>query len=135
MPPYASSEQLYGAMQLLFDQLSAQKPGPMDSLAASRLTIRFRLLQPEAEITINGRAQPARMLYGKNHLRPDLQVEMQADLLHRILIREASIRESFAGGKLKVLGPIWKTQVLVDILEAGRTLYPAIVRENGLPLS
>jgi hypothetical protein len=132
MPFYTNSDYLYRAMQNLFERLAEKRPGPMDALSASRLTIRFKLKEPSAEILVNGRMQPARLMYGSSSLRPDLDVELSADLLHQILLDEASIKKSIAARQLKVTGPVWKTTLLADILQEGKSIYPAILRENGL---
>ena len=132
MPFYASSEQFYNAMQLLFERLRSSEANPVDKLAASHLSIRMRFSNPSAEIAVNGRQKPVTITYGPSQDRPDLDVEMSIDTFHKILTHEVSLKSAFANRQMKVLGPIWKTAPLADILTAGREIYPQILREQGL---
>ncbi|RPI34198.1 MAG: hypothetical protein EHM70_03655 [Chloroflexota bacterium] len=129
---YESSSQLYTAMEILFQRLSEQTPSPMDALKTSRLVIRLRLREPEAVITVNGRQNPVKIICGPCSLRPDLDVEMSADTLHQILVEQLSLKQSLADRQLKVLGPVWKTHHLAEILHEGRAIYPKILSDQGL---
>ena len=132
MTPYTSEEQLYQSMRLLFEHMRRQMPNPIDQLAASRLLIRLRITQPAAEIFVNGRQSPVSIHYGSSKLRPDLDAEMSAETLHQILSDTLSLKRALADRRVKVMGPIWKTASLVEILHQGRALYPAVLRQQGL---
>jgi hypothetical protein len=128
---FSTSQQLYSTLQILFERMNNHVPNPLEALYASRLIIRFKLTDPSAEITVNGRIQPVKVYYGKSAALPDLGVELSADTLHQILMDELSLRVSLAQRQMKVTGPIWKTSLLADILHEGRKLYPHIIQENG----
>ncbi len=128
-PFYPSSDQLYQAMQVLFERIRLSATNPVDNLQASKLVIRIRLDNPQAEITVNGRMQPVRVLYGESTLRPDLDVSMAADTLHLILKHEISLKQAIANRQMKVIGPIWRTKPLADILNEGRLLYPQVLKD------
>ena len=131
---YADSQQLYACARALFDQIQEQHPEAAKAILASRLVIRLRTTDPEVEIAINGRKNPVQIAYGSSHLRPTLDIELAADTLHRVLLGEQSLKKAFAGGLLKVRGPVWKTSDLADLLEQGRQIYPQVLKEQDLVL-
>lgn len=132
IPVYQTSEQLYQALQILFTRIARDESGAAGALQASRLAIRFNLTSPAAQVLIDGRVGPVKVRYGPEPARPDLDVDLTADALHRILLRELPLRKALGGGLMKVRGPIWKTVALEKILHAGQDLYPQVAREIGL---
>jgi hypothetical protein len=130
MPVYQSSEQLYQALQLLFNRIAEGES--VGVLHSSRLAIRFTLTSPAAQVAIDGRESPVKVHYGTNRVRPDLDVALTADALHRILLRELPLRKALGSGLMKVRGPVWKTVALEKILHAGQDLYPQVAGEIGL---
>ena len=134
MAIYADSQQLYACARALFDQIQEQHPEAAKAILASHLVIRLRTTDPTVEITINGRKNPVEITYGPTRLRPTLDIELAADTLHQVLLGERSLKKAFAGGLLKVRGPVWKTSELADLLDQGRQIYPQVLKEQGLAL-
>jgi hypothetical protein len=132
MPFYADSDQLYTSLKALFTHIGNEAPEGVAALQTQKLVIRLRCTAPAVQVTVNGRIRPPQVAYGPSTLRPDLDAELAADTLHRILLQEVSIRKAIGDGLIKVRGPIWKTQALVDLLRAGRAFYPQVLREQGL---
>ncbi len=133
MPFYDSSEQLYQVLKLLFSRISAQNPEATQAVNRARLIIRFKISSPQAELLINGKRNPAEIIYGPSNTRPDIVVDITADGLHNILLGELRLRKALGSGQMKVKGPVWKSFVLEDIFHQGQTIYPEILREKGLP--
>ncbi len=129
---YSDADQLYACIQGLFDRLQAQDPGATDAVLASRLVIRLRCTEPNAEITINGRQRPVQTAFGPSRLRPTLGIELATDTLHRIMLGEQSMKKALANGLLKVHGPVWKAMALADLFRRGQALYPQVLYEQGL---
>jgi hypothetical protein len=129
---YADTGQFYAAMQALFDRIQDGDPGAADAILASRLIICLRLVEPAAEIWINGRQRPIQITFDSSHLRPTLDIELAADTLHRIMLGEQSMTKALAAGLLKVRGPVWKATALADLFRQGQALYPQVLREQGL---
>lgn len=125
MKPYTDSAQLQRALQTLFTRIAADSAA-VRSLTESRLILRFMISDPTAEVLINGRTDPPQVRYAGSGLRPDLDIHLSADSLHRILLRELRLRDAVTSGKLKVRGPMWKSFVLEDILHAAQDLYPEV---------
>ena len=132
MPFYTDADQVYTVMQALFECMHGMEPDPVEALVSSRMVIRINLTDPDAHITIYGRQRPVRIGYGPSNGRADMEIGMEADTLHLILLDEYSIRRGFSNGELKVRGPIWKALSFADIFQKGRTFYPQILRDHGL---
>lgn len=129
MTYYESTDQLIRHLQSLFDRLRIDEPEATRAVTSSRLIIRLNLRSPQAEILINGRHNPAQVSYQAGALRPDLDISLPADTLHRILMSELSLKKALASGQMVVRGPIFKTFALEDIFRKGQALYPQIRRE------
>lgn len=131
MPIYSTSGQLYSVLYQLFNKLQ-EDPNAVRSVIASRMIIRLSLIDPTAEVTINGRQAPVKVQLSSSTERPDLDVALPADKFHHILMGELSLRKVLASGQMNVKGPLWKTFALQEILQQGRALYPSIfAREFG----
>ncbi len=131
MPPFASTDQLYASLKLLFSRIVEQDPQATQAVVSARMAICLRCSQPRAEIFINGRTRPVQISYGAVSLRPDLDIELTAETLHRILLGELRLRNAIANGLMKVKGPVWKTTALESILHRGQALYPDVLRDQG----
>ncbi len=132
MPVYSQSDQLYDNLRLLFERIQKVHPGATRSVAASRLVIRLACSAPKAEILINGRADPVQITYGTGRLRPDLDIQLNADVLHNILLGELTLKKAVGSGAVKLKGPVWKSFVLEDVLRHGQAIYPGLLRERGM---
>jgi hypothetical protein len=132
MPVYKNSAELYQCLNLLFNKMHDLGPGATQTLLASRLVIRLAISTPPAQVLIDGRVSPAQVRYGPPAQRSELDVELTAETLHRILLKELSLRKALGSGAMKVRGPIWRTAALEEILHHGQDLYPQVLREAGL---
>jgi hypothetical protein len=132
MTYFSNSEQIYNIMQSLFERMSVLTPDPVDALVSSHMVVRIKLTEPDAQITINGRKRPVNVEYGSSNGRADLEIGMQAETLHLILLDKYSIKQGFSNGELKVRGPIWKALSFADIFQKGRIFYPQVLEEYDL---
>jgi hypothetical protein len=133
MAVHTGAAQLYDNVEPLFTLIAAKNPGAADSVLASRLVIRLRCTEPDAEITVNGRRRPLETIYGPAHLRPTLDIELAADTLQAIMLGELGLKKALAGGLLKAQGPIWKAKALADLFHQGQELYLQIPEGQGRP--
>lgn len=131
MPVYQNSDELYSQLNRLFTQLQRDDPQLGTAVQRSRLAIRIRCTSPSALVLINGRSNPFQIQYGADGQRPDLDIEMPADILHDILMGSQSIKRAIASGSLRVRGPVWKTTALEDIFRRGQSLYPKIYQPGS----
>jgi hypothetical protein len=133
MAVYVDAEQVYAYVEALFALIAEKEPGAADAVLASRLVIRLRCSEPDAEITINGRQRPLETTYGPTRLRPTMDIELAADTLHAIMLGELGLRKALAGGLLEVRGPIWKAKALADLFYQAQDLYRQVLQEQGWP--
>jgi hypothetical protein len=132
MAVFSSSEQAYAVMKTLLERIKEKDPKAAQKLVNSRLILRLRLRQPEAEITINARHNPLEFEYGKTTLRPDLELDVSADALHYVLTGQLRFSKVLGSGQLKLHGPVWKAFVLEDLLIHLQALYPLVLHEYGI---
>lgn len=123
---YQTSEELIANLKILFGQIQAGDGSATKALSDARLIIRIRTHAPRTEITINGRKSPVSVTYHEPGLRPDLDIDLPADVLHAILMGEQSLKLAFTRGEMKVKGPFWKAFSLDAIFKFGQTLYPQV---------
>ncbi len=131
MPFYDSADQLYHCLRTLFGRLGQENPGAGEAVLALRLISRLRISEPAAEITTNGRRRPLLTVYGPSTLRPDLEIEVVGDTLHRILLGELPLKKAVGNGLVKVRGPAWKTLALAELFRQSQAIYPEVLRELG----
>jgi hypothetical protein len=129
MPTYADADHLYAVLKALITHIENEAPQGVAALAAQRLVVRLHMTAPDAEVTVNGRMRPPQATFGATSLRPDLDAELAADTLHRILMHELPIKKAVGDKLIKLRGPIWKVQALVDLLRAGRAFYPQVLED------
>ena len=132
MPVYASSDQLYSVLQTLFSSISERNPAAARTVSNSKLILRMRTSAPVTEVCFNGRQNPLQVHYGASPLRPDIELELPADLLHGILLNQITMRKAYSTGKIKLRGPLWRAFVLEEIFHAGQAIYPQIVRDQNI---
>jgi hypothetical protein len=132
MTIYQTTDQLYACAQQLFERIQRDDPEAARPLQASRMAIRLKVREPNGEILINGRSRPLTTHFGSNTTRPDLDIELSGDTLHQILLGQLAIAKALGSKQLKAKGPVWKAAVLADLFRQGQTIYPDILREQGL---
>jgi len=129
---YANTEQFYATTSVFFDRVGKEYPQAADAILKQRLTVRLSTVEPVGVFGLDGRHAPLKSYIGHAPFRPDLDIELPADLLHAILLGQASIRGGLAGGKLKARGAILKALALSSLFQQGQKVYPQVLREQGL---
>jgi len=135
MPFYSDTEQLYSATRALFARIGQSDSHAADGILKARLVIRLRTRDPEGEIVLDGRRPPLISSFGPSTLRPELEIQIAADTLHRILLGALPLGKALSAGLLKVKGPILKTLPLADLFHQGQRYYPEVLKELGLTKS
>jgi hypothetical protein len=133
MSVYTDSEQFHSYLKALFALIAEKNPGAADAVLASRLVIRLRCTEPDAEITLNGRQRPLETTFGPTHLRPTLDIGLTSDTLHAIMLGDLGLKKAVAAGLLEVRGPVWKAKALADLFRQAQELYLQVLRERGWP--
>jgi hypothetical protein len=132
MPFFQSSEQFYACTQELFRRVQERNPNARKDLERFGLMARFNCHRPEAAIVLDGRSRPAAFSFGRNGVRPDLDITLSADALHTILLGELSLSKAVAGRALTARGPILRILALAELFRQLQAVYPQVLREQGL---
>ena len=132
MAVFQSSDQFYGTVQILFDRVQEEYPQAADDLMKAKLLIRFKCIEPEAIIMINGRRDPVSVTYGENRIRPEVDVHLTTDTLHFILLGELKLSYALASKKIKVHGPARKVLKVVDLFHQCQSIYPEVLHGKGM---
>lgn len=122
MTRFESSEQLYQRLQMVFDALLI-RPGCTDSYSRSNLVVRMRLTNPAAEVLLDGRQPPLEIFYGERPGRADLEVAMDADLLHAIWSGEEKLTSALFRGRVQTVGNLMRATAFVDLFHACQDMY------------
>jgi hypothetical protein len=131
MPIFTDADRFYDCTQALFARIEEEDPHAADQIMTERLIIRIQCTEPDVEFTINGRKRPVETIFGPARVRPTLDIAMNADTLHGIMLGELSLKSTLAQGKMKVLGPVWKATVLAELFHRMQALYPQVLHDCG----
>ncbi len=131
MAIFQSDQQLYSVLQDVFAAVTAT-PELIEPFTRSNLVIRMKTSDPDAEILLDGRQPPLEVFYGARPGKANLDVQMAADLLHRIWLGDQSASEAFFGGRIKTKGNLLKATQLLDLFRECERVYPAIVAKYDL---
>lgn len=130
---YHSPEQLQDVAQALIDRM-AQDPQSADSLSSSGMLIRINVREPNLIILLDGRHNPASVTFGLGSEKPDLEIGLKSDTLHKVWLGQLRVRDAYFGGKISTKGNVFSAMKLADIFREAERLYPVILREKGYPV-
>lgn len=134
MAVFTDTAQFAGVMQALFTRMEAEDPKSADGMLKKKLCILLRCSDPVAEMMFDGRKRPLSITYNANGTKPDLDVEVTCDALHRILMGELRLSKAIGSKQLKPNGPVWKVTPLVNLFHHAQQIYPDVAREHGVAL-
>ena len=129
MSVFQNSEQLYAFFRALIERVEADNSRAAESMLKSGISFRFRFEDPTAEVLIDARKRPLRIDYGQSSQKPDLDVSLQAQTLHEILLGQLSLRKAIGSKRIKPKGPVWKTAVLADLFAHAQQIYPELLQD------
>jgi len=132
MAVYQSVEQFYAIMQAVFADVM-QHPDHISTFTHSNLVIRMNTRNPDAEILLDGRQPPLGVFFGARPGRANLEISLDADLLHALWMGTVSTHQAFLSGQIQTRGNLLKAMQLAEIFTAAERIYPAIAQQYGLP--
>ena len=130
MAVFATSDDFYAVMQVIFDRLIAD-PGATKDFQSRKMIVRIKGTDPDVEIWLNGKTNPIQATIGPQPGRADLDLLLAVDLLHRILTDQESLRAAFMDGRLKVSGNVFRAMQLADLFRKIEAIYPQVMQEQG----
>lgn len=132
MPKFSDAEVVYSVMRDMFARVAAQEPKAFDEMIKSRLTVRFKVSQPNAEITVDGKSRPPKMTYGAYSGRPDIDLDLTGDNLDKLLSHQISATKAVTDGTIKFKGNILKLKSLLPVIKAGNAVYADVLKAHKL---
>ena len=130
MAIFATSDDFYAVMQVIFDRLIAD-PGATKDFQSRKMIVRIKGTDPDVEIWLNGKTNPIQATIGPQPGRADLDLLLAVDLLHRILTDQESLRAAFMDGRLRVSGNVFRAMQLADLFRKIEAIYPQVMQEQG----
>ena len=130
MAVFATSDDFYAVMQVIFDRLIAD-PGATKDFQSRKMIVRIKGTDPDVEIWLNGKTNPIQASIGPQPGRADLDLLLAVDLLHRILTDQESLRAAFMDGRLRVSGNVFRAMQLADLFRKIEAIYPQVMQEQG----
>jgi hypothetical protein len=132
MSVYQSAEQFYAIMQEVFNYVM-QHPDHVTAFSHSNLVIRMNMRAPAAEILLDGRQPPLGVFFGPRPGRANLEITLDADLLHALWMGTESTHQAFLSGQIQTRGNLLKAMQLAEVFTAAERIYPTIARQYHLP--
>ncbi len=125
MPVYQNPEQFYAILDEGFRRMAAD-PQALTDFQRRRMLVTLQTTDPETLIVFDGRVNPVQVSYGQVNGRADLGLKMSTDLLHQILMEEASVKQSFLSGAVQVSGNVFRALQLADLFHQIQRVYPQV---------
>jgi hypothetical protein len=128
---FQSADHFYAVMQEVFEHVGAN-PANIAAFTRSNLVIRITTSNPDAEILLDGRQPPLEVFYGPRPGKANLEVRMEANLLHAIWLGEESASQAFFNQRVKTKGNFMKAMQLIDLFRECERVYPTVVAKMQL---
>lgn len=132
MPKFSDAETLYGVMRDMFAQVAEKNPKAFDEMVKARLTVRFKVKTPAAEITVDGKTRPPKMTYGTYPGRPDMDLDLTGDNLDKLLSHQISATKAVTDGTIKFKGNPLKLKAMLEVIKAGNAVYGDVLIAHKL---
>ena len=133
MAVFATADDFYAVMQVIFDRLIADPTATKD-FQSRKMIVRIKGTDPEVELLLNGKTTPIQASIGPQPGKADLELLISVDLLHGILTDQESLRAAFMDGRMKVTGNVFRAMQLADLFRKIEAIYPQVMQEKGYAL-
>ncbi len=130
MTVYASAAELQDVFTELFARIQQDAARDLGDLVKRKMLVRFRVSDPEVELCVDGRHDPALLAFGPSDQRPTLTLTLTGDALHEVLLGTLPLGKALSSGRLKVKGSLLKARKLESLFHAFQACYPALAKER-----
>lgn len=125
MCAFSNHHELYGVLEKLFKEVEKQ-PALIRDFVHSNLVVRISLMNPEAEVLLDGRQPPLGIFFGPRPGQANFEIELEAGLLHDIWMSQKSLMEALFSGQMQTKGNVIRAQPFLDLLNGCSTVYQRI---------
>ena len=122
MYAFSNQHELYGVLQSLFKEVEKQ-PTLIRDFVHSNLVVRISLVNPNAEVLLDGRQPPLGVFFGSRPGEANFEISLESELLHSIWMSQQSLVETLFSGKIQTKGNVMRAQPFLDLLSGCAPLY------------
>jgi hypothetical protein len=132
MPYFADADDVYAHIGKLFQDVAADPElGPR--LRRADCTVQQRLRRPDALVTVRmgGGEEPLQADLGQSTLPPDVVLQMDADIAHRLWLGRINMAVALARGEIRARGPSAAVLRLIPLIGPLAERYQAQLEGAG----
>ena len=131
MATFRDSQQIYDTIGEVFKWIAAQKE-ITDKFRENGITLRFRYLDPDAEILVDARPDPLKLVFGPSPDVAEITMEMSSDTAHLFWLEKINLPWAVMTRAIRPTGPMPKVLKLLPLIKPAYIEYPRILHEKGL---
>ena len=124
MPYFKDAEDVYANLGLFMRQLAVD-PEMAPALKRADTTFQLRMRNPDSVLTVRPpqEDQPPQVDLGDTTLRPEVVLQLDADIAHRFWLGQVNVAVALANGDIRARGPVAKILKLVPLVKPGFPRY------------
>jgi hypothetical protein len=132
MPLFQDADEVYAHIGRLLQELVAD-PATAPAVARVDTVVQLRLRQPDAQITLRSPQgeEPGQVDLGETTLRPEVVLQMDADVAHRLWLGEVNVAVALADNTIRARGPTSRILAVVPLVKPAQPRYRALLEEAG----
>jgi hypothetical protein len=124
MPYFKDADDVYANLGLFLRQLAVD-PEMTPALKRADTTFQLRMRNPDSVLTVRPpqEDQPPQVDLGDTTLRPEVVLQLDADIAHRFWLGQVNVAVALANGDIRARGPVAKVLKLVPLVKPGFPRY------------
>jgi hypothetical protein len=132
MPYFKDADDVYANLGLFLRQLSVD-PEMAPALKRVDTTFQLRVRNPDAVMTVRTPRdeEPPQVDLGDTTLRPEVVLQLDADMAHRFWLGQINVAVALANGDIRARGPASKILQLVPLVKPGFPRYRQQLEASG----
>ena len=131
MGPFSDREELVRILTILWDKILSN-PQIIKSVGQSKILVKFRLTDPDADLYIDIRGEKPRFYWDPPVPEdPDVEMILSSQTSHLFWMEDLNVPLAIASRKIIAKGSIQKALKLLPALKPAFALYPGVLREAG----
>jgi 2-oxoisovalerate dehydrogenase E1 component len=131
MKPFSDREEMVRILTILWDKILSN-PQIIKSVGQSRILVKFRLTDPDADLYVDTRGAAPRFYWDpKAPEDPDVEMILSGQTSHLFWMEQLNVPLAIASRKIIAKGSIQKALKLMPALKPAFALYPGVLQEAG----
>jgi 2-oxoisovalerate dehydrogenase E1 component len=131
MKPFSDREEMVRILTILWDKILSN-PQIIKSVGQSKILVKFRLTDPNADLYIDIRGTTPRFYWDPEVPEdPDVEMILSAETSHLFWMEHLNVPLAIASRKIIAKGSIQKALKLLPALKPAFALYPEVLKEVG----